>query len=243
MANTLFEEIKGLEHAKRGLEVAIAGLHDVSLKGGPGTGKSMLMQACTDLVLKYYNTAFKYFVVKSDLTGFAHNKDNLSKDELLIVELQPCECGNYGSEVLPCWCTVEQLQAYLPRINQVQNYCPINIETARPEYYQLFDSRPGELTLAIGERILSAWAIQIERQGVLNQYIDQVQVKEYCHLADPGNALLKTAYAKLGLNPGQVFNILKVARTVADLAGSKEIFSHHVAEAIQYRTKRVSPVS
>ncbi len=108
----------------------------------------------------------------------------------------------------------------------------------RVSYEDLASEQEGENSSAVKDRVERARAVQRERQGIkniANSELSPRQVQLYCKLNTEGKELLRKAYKQLGLSARAHDRILKVARTIADLAGEQEILPHHLAEAIQYR--------
>ncbi len=118
----------------------------------------------------------------------------------------------------------------------------IHIEVPHVEYDKLSDGRTGERSSAIRGRVEKARALQIERFDgtalTCNADMGPAEVREYCELDEAGRGLLKSAMRQFGMSARAYHRILKLARTVADLAGSSTIQTHHLAEAIQYRPRR-----
>ncbi|MDO4225151.1 MAG: magnesium chelatase, partial [Bergeyella zoohelcum] len=116
----------------------------------------------------------------------------------------------------------------------------IHIEVQKVEFEQLSDKRKGENSLTIRERVQQAREIQTERykdsEINYNAQMGPKEIEKYCDLDEASQGLIKTAMQKLNLSARAYDRILKVARTIADLEASPEVKSHHIAEAIQYRS-------
>ncbi len=118
----------------------------------------------------------------------------------------------------------------------------IHVEVPRVEYDKLTDDRLGEPSAAIRERVEAARERQRQRFAgtrlTCNADMGPAEVREYCRIDDAGRSLLRAAMTQLSMSARAFHRILKLARTIADLAGSEEIETHHLAEAIQYRPRR-----
>ena len=117
----------------------------------------------------------------------------------------------------------------------------LHVEVPAVAYKELTDTRPGEPSEAIRERVRRAREIQLERfarrPGVhANAHMTARDLRQFCRVGEAGDALLRTAIAKLGFSARAYHRVLKIARTIADLAGAAEIGTPHVSEAIQYRS-------
>jgi magnesium chelatase family protein len=135
-----------------------------------------------------------------------------------------------------------QIQKYVGRISgPLLDRIDIHVEVPAVKYSELASKRPGEASVAIRERVMVARDIQMKRfagrQGLFsNADMDSKEIKEFCDIDAAGADLLKTAMNRLGLSARAYDRILKVARTIADLAQSEEIRPEHLGEAIQYRS-------
>ena len=160
---------------------------------------------------------------------------------MLVCAMNPCRCGWYGHPSGRCRCSEQSVRAYQGKISgPLLDRIDIMAEVPALEYEEL-EARPGgETSAAIKARVDAARAIQRQRfsgTAILdNARMDPAAMEKYCALDADGSALMKNAYEALGLTARSYDRILRVARTIADLAGCERIQAVHLAEAIQYRT-------
>jgi len=155
---------------------------------------------------------------------------------------QGCPCGNYGNSTAECTCTPVQIQKYVGKISgPLLDRIDIHVEVPAVKYNELASKRTGENSSIIRQRVITARAMQADRfngrKGLFsNADMDSKEIKEFCQIDQAGAELLKMAMSRLGLSARAYDRILKVSRTIADLAGSSEIHPEHLSEAIQYRS-------
>lgn len=160
----------------------------------------------------------------------------------LIASMNPCPCGQYGSKDAECKCTQSQIHKYLGKLSgPLMDRIDLHIEVDNVTYEELTDKVDNEEpSVEIKKRVDSAREIQLERfkgdDCFSNASMSVKQCKEFCKLDDQSEELLKAAFSTLKLSARAHNRILRVARTIADLDGSKDIKVEHIAEAIQYRS-------
>ena len=159
---------------------------------------------------------------------------------MLVAAMNPCPCGNYGSLTRPCRCSRQDIRRYLDRISgPLLDRIDIQIEIDAVPVSEINRTENSESSASVAARVRSARTIQQTRyQGRpyhCNAHLDQQAVKEFCLLTPDGSILLNRALQAMNLSMRAYNRILKVARTIADLAGEPTISSIHVAEAVQYR--------
>lgn len=161
---------------------------------------------------------------------------------MLLASMNPCPCGYYNHPEKECVCAPGVVQKYLNKVSgPLLDRIDIHVEVTPVSFDQMTANIKTESSEVIRERVIKARAIQTTRFKELddvhsNALMHSQKVKEVCEINAAGRALLKTAMEKLGLSARAYDRILKVARTIADLAGSEEIKVEHLAEAIQYRS-------
>ncbi|MEG6615340.1 ATP-binding protein [Peptococcaceae bacterium 1198_IL3148] len=157
--------------------------------------------------------------------------------------LNPCPCGYYGDKSKECSCSPVQIQRYLRRLSgPLLDRIDMHVEITRVEFSDLEKAEPGEASALIKERVEKARAIQRQRFAnskptvTCNAQMPASLVRKHCRATSEAKALLKTAFKQLNLSARSHDKLLKVARTIADLAGSDSIEASHMAEALQYRS-------
>lgn len=161
---------------------------------------------------------------------------------MLIASMNPCPCGFFNHPERECTCPPGAVQKYLNKISgPLLDRIDLHVEVTPVAFNELSSVTTAEKSEAIKERVIKARDIQAERyknsEGIYaNAQMSSKQLKEICTISTVGQNLLKTAMEKLNLSARAYDRILKVSRTIADLAASDDIKPEHLAEAIQYRS-------
>jgi len=163
---------------------------------------------------------------------------------MLVGAMNPCPCGFYGDPFRPCTCSPSLVSRYQKRISgPFIDRVDIFVEVPHIDYEKLADDRLGEKSDKVQARIKAARLIQQKRfEGTrltCNAEMTPPEVREFCRAEETAQSLLKAAMKQLYLSARAFHRILKLARTIADLENSDIIKVHHVAEAIQYRPRRM----
>ena len=163
----------------------------------------------------------------------------------LVAAMNPCPCGYWGDPVKECRCAASAIARYQKRISgPLLDRIDIHLDVPRIEYEKLTDKRAGEPSAAIRGRVQAAR----ERQGqrfadttlVANADMGPRELLTHAALDEAGEGLMKVAVKQLHLSARSYHRVLKLARTVADLAGEEQVAAHHVAEALQYRPRQLA---
>ena len=160
---------------------------------------------------------------------------------MFVASMNPCPCGYYNHPTKACVCTPGQIHRYLHKISgPLLDRIDLQIEITPLSFEEMSRTAPGESSAAIRERVIRARKIQEQRyageRGIhCNAQMTSRLLREYASLDGPCTEMLRTAMTRLQLSARAYDRILRVARTIADLAGSVHIGQEHVAEAIGYR--------
>lgn len=150
--------------------------------------------------------------------------------------MNPCPCGYQGHYNNKCRCTPDQVSRYKAKISgPLLDRIDLHIEVSALKEDELTSSTRAENSDSIRARVEQARELQLQRQGKANFMLGTAEIEQHCQPDPNGLALLKTAITRLNLSARAYHRILKVARTIADLAQAPHIQSTHIAEAIQYR--------
>lgn len=154
----------------------------------------------------------------------------------LVAAMNPCPCGYSGHHDGKCRCTPDQVARYRGKISgPLLDRIDIQIEVPALPHQEMLRPGQSESSTTVRSRVEAARQRQLVRQGTHNAELTVQQIEEYCPLDKTSNALLERAMAQLDISARAYHRILKLARTIADLAGSQMIIASHIAEAIQYR--------
>ncbi len=159
---------------------------------------------------------------------------------MLIAAMNPCPCGYFGSSVKQCRCTPQEIRRYLDRVSgPLLDRIDIQVEVDSVPISEISHAAAAESSAAVAARVAAARAIQQDRYRPLhlfcNAQLDSSAIRKFCALSGDAERLLHMAVESLHMSMRAYNRILKVARTIADLAGEETIASAHIAEAIQYR--------
>ncbi len=159
----------------------------------------------------------------------------------LVAAMNPCPCGFFGHPTHPCICSQNAVQRYLNRISgPMLDRLDLHVEVPPVDYEALSDAAPAESSAVIRERVNRARRIQVERYrgtGILcNARLTPAMLRKYCVLTDDAQSYLSESFDKLGLSARAYDRVLKVARTIADLAGTETIDRSQIFTAIRFRS-------
>jgi magnesium chelatase family protein len=160
---------------------------------------------------------------------------------LLTCAMNPCYCGNYTSSFKTCKCSTSQIQRYRRKISgPLLDRIDIHIEVPQLKYEHLTAKKEEEPSCKIRQRVEKARKVQLKRfkdEGIyFNSQMTNKMIKKYCILDSEAENLLKMAIQELNFSARSYDRIIKVAKTIADLADSEVILPEHISEAVQYRS-------
>jgi magnesium chelatase family protein len=162
---------------------------------------------------------------------------------MLLAAMNPCPCGYYGDPMRECTCSRGMVENYQKRISgPMMDRIDIHIDVPHVDYEKLSSERLGESSASVRVRVENARRRQVARfEGTAlhcNADMGPAEVRKFCALDETGRSLIKAAMRQLGLSARAYHRVLKVARTIADLADSQRIEAAHLAEALQYRQRQ-----
>jgi magnesium chelatase family protein len=165
----------------------------------------------------------------------AHQADFPARFQL-VAAMNPCPCGWLGHVSGKCHCTSDAVGRYQDRISgPLLDRIDMHIEVGAMAPQTMSAMADGESTGTIAARVAHACQLQLARQGKANQGLTTREIDRHCHLDAAGDKTLRSAMAHMHWSARAYHRVLKVARTIADLAGSPSVLAGHVAEAVQYR--------
>ncbi|MBV9390238.1 MAG: YifB family Mg chelatase-like AAA ATPase [Chroococcidiopsidaceae cyanobacterium CP_BM_ER_R8_30] len=159
----------------------------------------------------------------------------------LVASTNPCPCGYYGDSVQTCTCSPRQREQYWAKLSgPLMDRIDLQVAVNRLKPEEITRQPQGETSESVRQRVISgrerAWHRLKAESVVCNAAMQSRHLRQWCKLDDASQSLLEGAIRQLGLSARASDRVLKVARTIADLAGDDTLKTHHVAEAIQYRT-------
>lgn len=160
----------------------------------------------------------------------------------LLAAMNPCPCGFHGSSQRPCRCTPQQIARYQGKLSgPLLDRIDLHVHVPALPAQELLQLAQGEASAPVRQRVAAARALALQRQGQANQHLQGQALQQHAPLDDAARALMHKAAERLGWSARATHRALRVARTIADLAGSAAITSAHVAEAMQYRRALTPP--
>ncbi|MCU0538334.1 MAG: YifB family Mg chelatase-like AAA ATPase [Desulfobacterales bacterium] len=160
---------------------------------------------------------------------------------MLVAAMNPCPCGYYGDRTHPCRCTAALIHRYRARISgPLLDRIDIHVDVPAVPYRELVEDAAAETSSVIRARVMAARGLQAARFArariFCNAQMSSRHIRSFCAIDEASRRLLETAIDRLGLSARAFNRLLKIARTIADLAGAADIGVAHISEAIQYRS-------
>ena len=157
-------------------------------------------------------------------------------DFQLVAAMNPCPCGYAFNQDVRCQCSAESIKRYQNRISgPLLDRIDLHIDVPPLQAHELQDTRPVENSETVRSRVIQAYTRQLQRQECLNMALSPKQLEQFAHLNDTAQNILAIAQQRLNLSARAYHRVLRVARTIADLAQSEQIQSPHLSEALSYR--------
>ena len=154
----------------------------------------------------------------------------------LIAAMNPCPCGYAFNQDNRCRCSPEQIQRYQNRISgPLLDRIDLHIDVPPLKAQELQERQVAENSVTVRQRVIQAYDQQMQRQQCLNQALSPTLLEQYANLDDQSLKIIEIAQQRLNLSARAYHRVLRVARTIADLAKSELISSHHLTEALSYR--------
>ncbi len=170
----------------------------------------------------------------------ANYKIEYHADFQLIAAMNPCPCGNLAHPIKSCNCSVEQINRYRAKISgPLLDRIDMVVEVPILKPHELKDIEPGECSETIANRVNAAREIQYKRQGKLNYALLGEEINDYCTMNHGAEKLLQQIVEKNGLSARSYYRIIKLSRTIADLANEHSIETKHIALASQYKSNHL----
>lgn len=159
---------------------------------------------------------------------------------LLVGSMNPCPCGYYGDRIKTCTCGQANIRRYQSKISgPLLDRFDIHLSISRLTPDELAYAKPGETSKTIRDRVVTGRSVQTKRYTKAkifnNSQLTTKQIKEFCQLGEEEKSFIKLASERLSLTARGYDRVLRVSRTIADLDGSENILTPHIAEAVQYR--------
>lgn len=154
----------------------------------------------------------------------------------LVAAMNPCPCGYLGSSQKNCRCTPDQVNRYQSRLSgPLLDRIDLHVEVPALPAQELLHTQTEEPSASIAARVARARQCALQRQGLANQALQGREIDTHCALGEATRSFLQTAATRLGWSARGTHRTLKLARSIADLAGAVQVGIPHIAEAIQYR--------